>query len=520
MIPALSIGQVVADRFRIEEVIGEGGMGTIYRAQHVKLPRTFALKVLKPNLAADGAFVKRFLREAVAASQVVHPNVVNVTDYGQLPDGNYYIAMEHLEGRTLDDELERLGYVPLTKALDILIQLADALNDCHTQGIVHRDLKTENVLLCDVRGQRDVVKLVDFGIARILGPDWADWQVTQGGMIFGTPEYLSPERALDKDIDGRSDIYALGIIAYELVVGEPPFMGRYTQLLKAHITQAPPPPSKRAHEPLPPAYDALVLKCLAKEPDHRYATCGDLVQELVRLRGSLAGRATEATGRAERASGPGRQVATDGAWGAVRVRPPTGSAPLAPPQAVDRQRLGEAIHQALAADEIRLQLEDTQKELAYSLSTLAPADAGWLDDLNELLRLEQEAQRTRSELLLLAQQHQELREQTEGYARVLRRLLLEVGDTPAAEGGPRERLQGYLDQLLQGSHERATAIEQEQERLRVERKHHESAIAASYASLRSRLEAHRSGARDRARNLFERMDSLQRQLDQIRAHLP
>ena len=143
----LQPGQIVAGRFRIDSVIGEGGMGTIYKARHVKLPRLFALKMLKPELAADVDFVARFLREAVAASQVIHPNVVYLTDYGQLEDGTYYIAMEYLEGVGIDEVLAREGRFRLDRTLDILIQLADALDYCHQRDIVHRDLKTENILL-------------------------------------------------------------------------------------------------------------------------------------------------------------------------------------------------------------------------------------------------------------------------------------------------------------------------------------------------------------------------------------
>jgi serine/threonine-protein kinase len=512
----MSIDQVVADRFRIEAVIGQGGMGTIYRARHVKLPRAFALKVLKPNLAADPAFVKRFLREAVAASQVVHPNVVNVTDYGQLPDGNYYIAMEHLDGVTLDDELERLGRLPVRRALDILIQLADALDYCHAQDIVHRDLKTENVLLCTVHGRPDVVKLVDFGIARILGPDFSEWQVTQGGMIFGTPEYLSPERALDEEIDGRSDLYALGIIAYELVVGDPPFTGRYTQLLKAHINQEPPPPSARAGEPLPSAFDALVLKCLAKDPAHRYPSCRELSQELRRIRGTLAGTAADPAPAQPVAAA--RRVRTDGHWSTLESRPPTdapaGATPGEPQP--DRQRLADAVRLARTAEEIRRQLENTVKELAYTLSGEAPADAGWLEALNEILRREQTLVGLREERALLSRQREELRQQTEDYARALRQLLRESSHDPAT----RQRVQHRLDQLQQGSDEHRVAIVAEQERCRAAQREQEDALADHYAALQARIRAQGELPAGRAARLGERLAQLRAKLDAARARVP
>jgi serine/threonine protein kinase len=513
----MSIDQVVADRFRIEGVIGQGGMGTIYRARHVKLPRAFALKVLKPSLAADPSFVKRFLREAVAASQVVHPNVVNVTDYGQLPDGNYYIAMEHLDGVTLDDELERLGRLPVRRALDIIIQLADALDYCHAQDIVHRDLKTENVLLCTVHGRPDVVKLVDFGIARILGPDLTQWQVTQGGMIFGTPEYLSPERALDEDIDGRSDLYALGVIAYELVVGDPPFTGRYTQLLKAHINQEPPPPSARAGEPLPAAYDALVLKCLAKNPEHRFQSCGELGQELRRLRGTLAGAA--GSPGLDPPAAHGRQVTTDGGWSSLESQAPSQpgtTMDTEPASQQDLRRLGDAIRLARNSEEVRRQLENALKELAYALSGDAPAEAGWLESLNEILRREQTLHGLREELDLLARQREDLRRQTEDYARALRQLLREA----TAEPQVRQRLQHHLDHLQQGSDERRRAIVAEQERCRAARREQEAALADHYAALRARIRAHGQPPDGRAARLAERIARLEQELEQARKSIP
>ena len=187
MADVLTPGQVVAGRFRIEEVIGEGGMGMVYLARHLTLRRPVAIKVLKGNYGADETFVERFRREAIAASQVVHPNVVSITDFGQLDDGAFYIVMEYLQGVGLDQVLDSGGAQPLTRVMNILIQLADALETSASAGVVHRDLKPENVMLCAIRGRKDVVKLVDFGIAKLLSPEYRNKRTTLSGQISSGP---------------------------------------------------------------------------------------------------------------------------------------------------------------------------------------------------------------------------------------------------------------------------------------------------------------------------------------------
>ncbi len=466
----LDPGQVVAGRFRIDGIIGEGGMGTIYKARHVKLPRSFALKLLKPEMAQDADFVARFLREAVAASQVIHPNIVYVTDFGQLEDSSYYIAMEYLEGAGLDEVLQREGRLPLDRTLDILIQLADALDYCHDRGIVHRDLKTENILLCTIHGRREVVKLVDFGIARMIGPELTQWQITQGGMIFGTPEYLSPERALDADVDGRSDIYALGIIACELLTGDPPFKGKYTQLLKAHIAEAPPTPSSRLTELVPPAFDALVLKCLAKQPEARYQTCGELLQELLRIRGEQAGGAQQQSG-SNIAGGTPQRPATDGAWRTLAVRRPDAGAPksgVVQSEAAQLRALGDAVHLAVEAATIRAALRNMLKELAYGLGESADTGSMLAQQLEQVLQLERHSQVLSEELELLSEQLEQLRAETDDYLTALHQLQLDL-ESVAAQDDPSanayqpqlQALARHSDSLAEGRDRRHAAIAQE-----------------------------------------------------------
>ena len=290
------IGKTVAGRFRIIDFIGKGGMGTVYLAEHETLPRRFAIKILKTEYLTNELFVERFRREAIASSRVVHPNVVYITDFGRLPEGNFYIVMEFLEGTGLDSLLEAQGRIPLTRALPILIQLADALDHAHKMGVVHRDLKAENVLLVEERNRVDVVKILDFGIARLLVPDCTNSRITSHGQVFGTPEYMSPEQASDKNLDGRSDIYSLGVLAFELVTGQPPFLSpNPADVLHAHLSQMPPPPSSMVPDfHVPRIFDGVVLKCLAKKPTERYTTGGEVRIDLMRVQTALLNMASQA----------------------------------------------------------------------------------------------------------------------------------------------------------------------------------------------------------------------------------
>ncbi len=537
-------GQVVAERFRIEGIIGEGGMGTIYRARHVKLPRTFALKLLKPELAQDADFVARFMREAVAASQVIHPNVVNVTDFGQLPDGSYYIAMEYLEGEGLDRLLDREGPMGLGRALDILIQLADALGYCHDREIVHRDLKTDNIILCTIHGRRDVVKLVDFGIARMLGPDLAQWRITQGGVIFGTPEYLSPERALDAEVDGRSDIYSLGVIAFELVTGEPPFSGKYTQILKAHISEAPPPPSARASQPLPQAFDALVLRCMAKTPQARYQTCEELLGALLRVRGTMAGGADPGAGAPPGAgAGQGSVVvggaapwrpSTSGSWRALAVHrsslPPPSSSLASPPESAALGALGEAVHMSMEAAAIRAALRNTLKELAYGLENAGAQGSALSAQLEQVLRAEQKHKALAQEIADLADQVVEIRLETDEYLASLRQIHLDI-ETVAAQDDPSasqyapalDALDGHMMLLQRERDSRSAAIKGERRRMNDSRAELDTELARLYFALYAGVMTQRgtdAATTQPMERLYGRLDQLQARLADTWSQIP
>jgi tRNA A-37 threonylcarbamoyl transferase component Bud32 len=271
--PPLASGTVLADRYRIHDLVGRGGMGAVYRAEHLALGKTVAVKVLRTSHGAREDIVRRFQREAVAASHIRHPGIVEVTDFGRTPDGRFYLAMELVEGETLARRLARLGALPPGDALSLVRELARALAAAHARGIYHRDIKPENVLL-----DRDgTAKLADFGIARLAeGP--RDARETAAGLIFGTPQYMSPEQAAGQRQDGRSDIYALGVLLFELLTGAPPYLGASaTHVLAAHLlSPVPRLPAQGPHGPIPPALADLVARMMAKSAADRPDTMAEV----------------------------------------------------------------------------------------------------------------------------------------------------------------------------------------------------------------------------------------------------
>src|SRR5262249_22986173 len=260
--PGMRIGE-----FQIAGKIAKGGMGTVYAAIHPVIAKKAAIKVLSRDLCRDPEATERFVREARAANRIGHPNIVDVFAFGTLPDGRSYMAMEWLKGQSLADRLVE-GPMPVAEAAAVLDQIADALEAVHEQRIIHRDLKPDNIFLVPVRGGRTLVKLLDFGVAKLKEPD-ASISETLPGMIMGTPGYISPEQARGRDVDERSDVYALGCVAYEMLTGRLPFeLGTAAEMLLAHLTEAPPPPSAFMAG-LSPVVDAIVLRLLAKRADDR-----------------------------------------------------------------------------------------------------------------------------------------------------------------------------------------------------------------------------------------------------------
>ncbi|WAS92967.1 serine/threonine-protein kinase [Nannocystis punicea] len=265
------LGHTLADRYKLERVIGHGGMGTVYRAEHVVIRKPVAVKVLDAAHSERRTEVERFLNEARAASKIRHENVVDITDFGSTSDGLVFLVMEYLEGEDLASTSEREGALPWRRAAAIVLQIAAALEAAHAQGIVHRDMKPENCFRLRRGNDPDFIKVLDFGIAKII--EDSDVERPSSSGLLGTPEYVAPELIRGLQPDARVDIYAVGVMFYDLLVGKLPFAGEsFMSTLTAHLMQLPQPPSQaRPAAQIPEAVDTVVLRALAKDRDQRYA---------------------------------------------------------------------------------------------------------------------------------------------------------------------------------------------------------------------------------------------------------
>lgn len=261
-------GTVVGDNYEIDAKLGAGAMGEVYAARHIGLGKRVAIKVIGRRLSEDAAAIERFAMEAKTLAQIQHPAIVAVEHVGELADGRAYFVMEYLRGESLFERLER-GRVPLPEALRILDQMARGLDAAHGEGVVHRDVKPENTFLVHLPGEPSIVKLVDFGLAKLRVRDQRA-ERTQSGVAIGTPMYMSPEQMRGQGVDHRTDVYALGCVAYELMLGQSPFPNARTtpELYAAHLHESPPLPRSIWPE-IPPQLDLMLFAMIAKDPSHR-----------------------------------------------------------------------------------------------------------------------------------------------------------------------------------------------------------------------------------------------------------
>ena len=330
------IGTRIDGRYDVVSVLGEGGMGRIYEVRHAALDRAFAMKILRPELAQDTDLAARFILEAKATASVKHPNVVQITDFGHLPDGVPFFVMERLVGHTLGEVIKSGGPVPAARAVRILRKVAGALGAAHAAGVVHRDLKPDNVFL--VGGSRDLaapdapgrgrllamlssgadVRVVDFGAAKIVGST----RLTRAGVVFGTPHYMSPEQASGQSVDHRADVYSLGVIMYEMFCGRVPFEAEtYMGVLTQHMFARPVAPSEVSGAAVElGALEDITMTCLAKRPDERFASMDDLIAAIDRV--------VQLDGDADTDLGPRLASGTDRV--SRSVRPPVQD-PIEPP---------------------------------------------------------------------------------------------------------------------------------------------------------------------------------------------
>jgi len=321
------VGSVLADRYHIVRRIGEGGMGQVYLAEHVKIRRRSAVKVLHQGMVNDPDAIARFNREASNASQIQHPNVAAIYDFGETDDGLIYLAMEFIDGEPLRKVIERQGALPAVQAADITRQVADALDAAHEMGIVHRDLKPDNIMIARGRGGEDVAKVVDFGIAKATTGD--DQKVTRTGLAIGTPEYMSPEQLSGDTLDNRTDIYSLGLVAFNMLTGQLPFPAVSSrEAMIARLTERPRTLAEIKDDVAWPAELQTVMdRALASHPKDRYPRAGDFGRDLVRAVAAMPQSALSSTGTLAIA------VAHPNAPTVQRpvAPPPAGAAPPAPP---------------------------------------------------------------------------------------------------------------------------------------------------------------------------------------------
>ena len=302
------VGETI-DKYRLMGVLGKGGMGSVYRAEHILIGKDVAVKILNKELHKNENLVERFLLEARAASMIRHPNIIDMMDFGFTPDGCSYCVMEYLEGPTLATLMDEVGAIPLYRTVNIMVQVCRGLGAGHEVGIVHRDMKPENIALMQMDGRRhivtlpdaltgewrvekekqyDLVKILDFGVAAVgKATEELDKKTRQEGIVFGSPEYIAPEQILGENTTSRTDVYSIGVIFYEMLTGDVPFFGTSAQEIMRHHLHTPPTPPRQVRPDLdlPKEVDILAMSALSKNPDKRPAGMEEFIGSLRRCLG-------------------------------------------------------------------------------------------------------------------------------------------------------------------------------------------------------------------------------------------
>ncbi|MBX3250476.1 MAG: serine/threonine protein kinase [Myxococcales bacterium] len=287
------VGSTIDGRYEVERVLGEGGMGLVYKARHVVLNKPLALKVLRPDVSRDEEIITRFRQEAQSASAIGNQHIIDISDFGTLADGSTYFVMEFLDGTDLTGAIESsMPGMDAARTVHIAKQLCSALGAAHDAGIVHRDLKPDNIFLIKRGNDRNFAKVLDFGIAKVGG---SSSKLTRAGQVFGTPHYMSPEQCAGSGVDHRTDVYALGIMMYEMTTGQTPFdADNLMGILTKHLYEAPVPP--RQHNPaIPEELELVILRAIAKDKEQRYQSMYELLEDLERLEAGVGTVARETT---------------------------------------------------------------------------------------------------------------------------------------------------------------------------------------------------------------------------------
>jgi tRNA A-37 threonylcarbamoyl transferase component Bud32 len=292
------IGKVIAEKFRVDALIGEGAMGCVYRGEHIALGKPIALKILHKHLSGEERIAKRFHREARAASRLSHPNSLSIIDFGEAEGGTLFIAMELLEGEPLQAVIDHDAPLSPARIGRFMVQTLRALDEAHHAGIIHRDLKPENVMVLADRAGEERVKVCDFGIAKIVEESGKVTAITKDGYVCGTPEYMAPEQARGEPIDPRTDIYAAGVMLYQLLCGRVPFEAESALgIITKHVMEEPVPPRRvRPEWGIPRSLEAIALRALAKKPADRFANAAEMASEIERAVRELGSAAIERLG--------------------------------------------------------------------------------------------------------------------------------------------------------------------------------------------------------------------------------